>query len=127
MKTKSAILALLLTISSGFVLSQLSETSIRAIASTADQAELIKESSTLTKDEFFYYAEILVDKLLELEPNSPNLHYRKGFLRLKVQKDYTGAIPHLEKAVKNVSQNYDMYSHKENKAPIDAHFYLGQS
>lgn len=92
MKTKSAILALLLTISSGFVLSQLSETSIREIASTADQAELIKESSKLTKDEFFYFAEILVDKLLELDPNSPNLHYRKGFLRLKVQKDYKGVI-----------------------------------
>ncbi len=113
MKTKSAVLALLLTISSGFVLSQLSETSTREFASTADQAELIKESSTLTKDEFFYYAEIFVDKLLELEPNSPNLHYRKGFLRLKIQKDYNSAIPHLEKAVKNVSQNYDMYSHKE--------------
>jgi tetratricopeptide (TPR) repeat protein len=127
MKTKSAVLALLLTISSGFVLSQLSETSIREFASTADQAELIKESSTLTKDEFFYYAEIFVDKLLELEPNSPNLHYRKGFLRLKIQKDYNSAIPHLEKAVKNVSQNYDMYSHKEKKAPIDAHFYLGKS
>ena len=117
---------MLLTISSGFVRGQLSQDVVEEIKESKNVSKLLKQSSTLTKDEYLYYAKILADRMLELEPENTNFHFRKGFLMLEMRKDYIGAIPHLEKAVTNVSRKCDMYSHKETKSPTEAYFQLAQ-
>ena len=81
-------------------------------------------NSTLTQEGYLFYAEILADRLLEVNPQNPNYHYRKGFLMLEIRKDYEGAIPHFQLAIQDVSQNFDMYSHKETSSPPDAFYHL---
>lgn len=103
----------------------ITEPEVREMALSDNENELIMQASQLMQEGFSYYAEILVDKLLLLQPNSSNYNYRKGFLCLDIRKDYVTAIPFLEKAVLDTDINYDMYSSKEKSAAIDALFHLG--
>jgi len=82
------------------------------------------QNSTLMQEGYLYYAEILADRLLEITPQNPSYHYRKGFLMLKIRKDYEGAIPHFLQAITDINQNFDMYSHKETSSSPDAYFHL---
>lgn len=103
----------------------LTEQEVRDIAATGKEAEIVQKTSTFMQDGYLYYSEILADRLLEINPQNPNYNYRKGFLMLEIRKDYEGAIPHFQKAVQDISQNFDMYSAKETSSPPDAYFHLG--
>lgn len=107
-----------------FVFGQETETDVRTKALSMSEAQLLTEASMYTQDGFLYFAEILTDRLITFNPESANYNYRKGFLALQIRRDYTGAIPYLEKAVKSVSANYDMYSTREQDAPTDAIYHL---
>jgi len=124
MKISSVVLATLLIFSTSSFQAQVTEDMVREIARSTSQAELVRENSTLTQEGYLYYAEILADRLLELDPQSSNYHYRKGFLMLEIRKDYEGAIPHFVMATKDIDKNFDMYSAKERSAPPDALFHL---
>lgn len=102
------------------------ESGVRNIAKSESESSILSNCSMLTQEGYLYYAEILVDRLLEIQPNSPNYNYRKGFLVLELRRDYLTAIPHLHRATLNVDSNYDMYSTKEQSAPIDAHYHLAR-
>lgn len=102
------------------------ESGVREIAKSGSESTILNNSSMLTQEGYFYYAEILADRLLEIQPNNPNYNYRKGFLTLELRRDYLAAIPHLEIAVTKVNPNYDMYSTKEQSAPTDAHYHLAR-
>lgn len=103
----------------------ITEPEVREMAESANENQLVMQASNLMQEGYLYYAEILADRLLELNPNSANYNYRKGFLALQVRKDYVAAIPFLEKAVVDTDPNYDMYSPKEKSAAVDALFHLG--
>lgn len=105
-------------------MAQLTEYEVRQIAAGGNEAEIVMQTSTLTQEGFLYYALILAEKLVEINPQSANYNYRKGFLLLEVHKNYEDAIPHFEKAILDIDNNYDMYSHKETSAPPDAFFHL---
>jgi len=100
------------------------ELEVREKARNATEAQLLTETSMYTQDQFLYFAEILTDRLLTFNSQSPNYNYRKGFLVLKIRKDYMVAMRHLEIAITDISANYDMYSIKEKSAPADAYFHL---
>ncbi len=104
---------------------QMTEQEVRDMASSATEQELVVQSSTMMQERYYFHAEILVDKLLSMKPESPNYNYRKGFLSLEGRKDYITATPYLEKAVKSTDKNYDAYSVKETSAPLDAFYHLG--
>ena len=106
---------------------EITEPEVREMAASDNENQLIMQTSNLMQEGYSYFAEILVDRLLELQPNSANYNYRKGFLCLDVRKDYVTAIPFLEKAVVDTDPNYDMYSSKEKSAATDALFHLGTS
>ena len=122
MKIKNTITAVLL-FASTFAYSQ-TELEVREIANSGSEAQIVMQNSTLMQDGMLYYAEILADKLLTLNPQSSNYHYRKGFLALEIRKDYEAAIPHFVMATKDIDANFDMYSAKETSAPTDAFFHL---
>lgn len=103
------------------------EEGVRQIARSGSENTIVTNASMLTQEGIFHYAEILVDRLLEMQPNSPNYNYRKGFLILELRKDHVKAIPHLEIAVTKTELNYDMYSSNEKSAPVDAHYHLARS
>ena len=85
------ILYLFLIISS-FSSAQMTDQQIKAMVRTATEPELIIESSSLIIEKRLYQAEIVVDKLLELDPTNANYNYRKGFLLLNSNLDYKNAI-----------------------------------
>ena len=105
---------------------QLTETEVREMVANSTESQLVMQTSQMTQEGYLYYAEMAADRLLEINPESANYNYRKGFLMLDIRKDYAGAIPYLEKAKLDVDPNYDMYSHKEKSAAIDAIYHLAQ-
>lgn len=95
-----------------------------SLANNGTEQEILFESSNLLNENYLYLCEVLVDKLLEISPESCNYNYRKGYVLVASKMNYVDAIPYLEKAVKNTSKNYDLYSPKEKNASVDAIYLL---
>lgn len=110
----------------GLLNAQYTEYEVREMVANASEDELVVESSRMLQDNYYYFSEIVVDKLLELNPSSANYNYRKGFMILGSRHDFVAAKPFLEKAVADVDPNYDMYSSKEQSAPTDAYYHMAK-
>lgn len=109
-----------------FSFAQMTELEVRRLVKTAPEDELLVLSSQMIQENYLYQAEIVVDKLLQFDPNSCNYNYRKGFAVIGNSGDYERAIPFLEKAKEKIRQNYDMYSTNEESAPPDVFYHLGK-
>ncbi len=117
------ILYLFLIISS-FSSAQMTDQQIKAMVRTATEPELIIESSSLIIEKRLYQAEIVVDKLLELNPTNANYNYRKGFLLLNSNLDYKNAIIYFEKALPQADKDYDLFSITDTTCSNDIYYYL---
>lgn len=105
---------------------QLTELDVRRMVKDASEQELVIECSRMLQEDYYYFAEIIVDKLLQMNPQSSNYHYRKGFIMLDSRQDFEGAMPHLFMAIKETKKNYDMYSAGETAAAVDAYYHLAR-
>ncbi|MBP6089825.1 MAG: OmpA family protein [Crocinitomicaceae bacterium] len=123
MKTILSTLTILLSVN--LLFSQKTDEQVTEFTKTANELELVTESSRLIDEGYLYQAEIVVNALLNLKPDNANYNYRKGFLLLESRKDSKTALPFLLKAVSNNKKKYDAYSTKEISAPFDAFFHLG--
>lgn len=99
---------------------------INEILRNGSEADLVTESSILIQEGNLYQAGLMVDKLLEMKPNSPNYNYRKGYILLEMSFDFEAAQPLLEKACTQTSKKYDPFSKNETSSPIDSYFLLGK-
>jgi len=84
--------------------------------------------------EFFLMEEDYVDALGEYQKlltrghtNNANVNYRIGVCYLNIPGEKEKAIPFLEKAVGNITNNYKEGVWKETDAPEDAWLYLGNA
>jgi outer membrane protein OmpA-like peptidoglycan-associated protein len=66
-------------------------------------------------------------ELLEMDPENANINFKIGFCYLKANRNKPEALSYLEKAVKNVSRNYDDLNPFEKTAPNGAYYYLAQA
>lgn len=107
--------------------SQFNEMEIRKMAKTYSEQELVYESSTLLINNQLYFADILVDKLLEFKPENSNYNYRKGYVLLYSKNDAEKAIPYFQKATQHTAINFDLYSIHEENASVDVFFHLGKA
>jgi outer membrane protein OmpA-like peptidoglycan-associated protein/tetratricopeptide (TPR) repeat protein len=105
---------------------QYDEAKLRQIIATANEQDLVVENSRMLQEGYIHHANIVVDKLLEMNPESCNYNYRKGYILLDLSSDYIKALPLLEKAVARVDKNFDMYSANEKSAPTDVYFHLAR-
>ncbi|MEY3237905.1 MAG: hypothetical protein RI883_2006 [Bacteroidota bacterium] len=105
---------------------QLTEYEVRQMTQTATEDELLVESSRMLQEGYFYFSEIVIDRLLQLKPTSPNYNYRKGYIILDSRQDWIAAMPYLLIAITDIDKQYDMYSSKEKSAPTDAHYHLAR-
>jgi outer membrane protein OmpA-like peptidoglycan-associated protein len=105
---------------------QQTELDVRRYVKTASENDLVRESSRMMQENFFFFAEIVVDKLLKINTESANYNYRKGFILLESKHDFITAIPYLEKAVNDIDKNFDAYSASEKSAPTDVLYHLGR-
>ncbi|MDQ3192410.1 MAG: OmpA family protein [Bacteroidota bacterium] len=64
-------------------------------------------------------------ELHKMDSTNPNINFKVGFCLLKSNIRKNEAAGYLEKAVINVSPNYDDLNPFEKKAPVNAYYYLG--
>lgn len=105
---------------------QLTDEEVRDIARNAPEDELVRRSSEMIQQNYLYHAEFLVDRLLEIQPQSANYNYRKGFIVFTSRADYINGIKYFQNSVVEVKKNYDPYTTKESGAPYDAYYYLAK-
>jgi len=105
---------------------QLTDDEVRDLARNAPEDELVTTSSEMIQQNYLYHAEFLVDRLLEIKPQSANYNYRKGFIVFTSHADYVNGIKYFQKAVVEVKKNYDPYTVRESGAPYDAYYYLAK-
>ncbi|MDX2361455.1 MAG: OmpA family protein [Crocinitomicaceae bacterium] len=106
-------------------IAQLTEAEVRDMVNNASEQELVIQSSTMMQQNYYFLAEIIVDKLLTIKPESANYNYRKGFLIMGSRSDYIAAKPYLLKATENTDKNFDAFSVREESAPLDVYYHLG--
>lgn len=123
---KLRFLTLLLVLAPLFASAQFTEEQLRDFVATASTQDLIQQNSQMLMDGNFYQSIIIADKLLETDAQNANFNYRKGFALLNSQSDFTLPLPFLEIAGNNVTKNYDAFSAKEDKAPVDAIYHLAK-
>ena len=107
--------------------SQYTEIEVKNIISQASEQELVIECSRLLQENFFHYADLITDKLLEMNPESANYKYRKGFIELEMRHNYERAIELFSTSTGNIDKNYDMYSVKEGAVPADIFYHLARA
>lgn len=107
-------------------LSQYTVEEVNELVKNTSEPQLVVESSRMLQEDYYYFSEIVVDKLLSLKPESSNYNYRKGFIVLNSRNDFEKALKYLEIGAKSVKNNYDMYSAKETSAPSDVYYHLGR-
>lgn len=105
---------------------QVTEYEVRQMTQDASEQQLVVECSRMLQENYFFFAEIITDRLLQLNPNNANYHYRKGYIVLDSRQDFVTAMPYLVYASSKISKNYDMYSAKEDGAPQDVYYHLGR-
>lgn len=124
MKSTIILIALL---TSNLLLAQYDNKKVNELINRGNESDLVMESTVMIQDGYYYQAGMLVDKLLEMKPESSNYNYRRGFIYLEMSKDFEKAIPHLEKAVLKTTKKYDPFSTNEDSAPTDAYYHLGRA
>lgn len=105
---------------------QLTEHEVRQMTQTAGEEQLVVETSRMLQEGYFFFSEIVIDRLLQIDPKSANYNYRKGYIVLDSRLDWQAAMPYLITATTQISKNYDMYSPKEKGAPQDAYYHLAR-
>lgn len=66
-------------------------------------------------------------QLISENPDNANLNYRTGMCYLNIKGQKEKAIPHLEKAINDLTARYKEGNFKEEKAPYDAYFFLANA
>lgn len=102
------------------------EQGVKKLIEKSSELQLVKTCSMLSSEGYFYYASLITDRLLELNPSNTNYHYRKGFFLLEIDRDYNRALPYLLQASKKINQKADMFSTREQAAPTDILYHIGQ-
>tara|TARA_B100000508_G_scaffold118450_1_gene98631 strand:+ start:145792 stop:147873 length:2082 start_codon:yes stop_codon:yes gene_type:complete len=93
---------------------------------TATPREMIQKNTLMLMDGYYYQSIMIIDELLEDEPENSNYNYRKGYALFHIGADYTKAIPFFKKAEPNISKVYDMFSPNEDDAPVETYYYMGR-
>jgi outer membrane protein OmpA-like peptidoglycan-associated protein/tetratricopeptide (TPR) repeat protein len=110
-----------------FSFSQYTEEQLNQLLEKSSESELVTESSQMIQEGYYYQAGLLTDKLLRINPTSPNYNYRRAFIYMEMSRDFAKAIPLLEIAVQQTDKNWDAFSANEKSAPIDAFYHLGRA
>jgi tetratricopeptide (TPR) repeat protein len=121
---------LLVTLSfcySNLLSQQFSDEQIEDFINNAPEEELVEINTILNLEGSYNQARKVALKLLEYQPESSNYNFRAGYALINSSIDFNESKSYLEKAVENISKNYDMISKKEKGAPIDALYYMGKS
>ena len=105
----------------------LSKKQLKEVLENSTEKELVLFNTSLLLNKSYYHGFLTAEKLLEFNPKNPNYNYRAGYSLMKISDDYSKSIPYLEIAVRSLTNNYDMVSKRENKAPNESLFFMGKA
>lgn len=97
----------------------------------AQDSKQLKEA--FLDGEYFLSYESYIDalsfyqKIYDQNPENANINYKIGLCYLNIPGKKDLAIPYFEKAVLNITSDYKEGNYKEQKAPEDAMFFLGNA
>ncbi|MES2799444.1 MAG: hypothetical protein V4638_05475 [Bacteroidota bacterium] len=103
--------------------SQVDEASIDELIKNGSEQKLVSENSRYMQEDYFYFANKIAVKLIEINATSCNYNYRKGYGALYSEENPVKAKANFEIAIQNTSASYDAYSKKEKTAPYDAFYH----
>lgn len=118
---------IVLFITSFSVVAQFTDEQIEEFINNASQEELLERNTLISMEGNFHQAGMIAEALLEIDSMNANYNYRMGIALINSSSDFTKSVKFLERASKNTSKNYDVFSVKETAAPIDVLFHLGRS
>jgi outer membrane protein OmpA-like peptidoglycan-associated protein/tetratricopeptide (TPR) repeat protein len=122
------LLVLVLLLSTFSLKAQYSEPEVKNLIATATEKDLVVQSSRFLQENFYHFADLITTRLLEINPESGNYNYRKGFIELDMRQDYIKAIKYLTKAATYpIDKNYDIYTTREGAVPADVFYHLGRA
>jgi hypothetical protein len=102
-------------------------TTISLFAQEESFKEKFLEANTLIEEKLYHVALPLWLELQNEQPDNNNLNYKIGLCYIESQNQKSKALDYLTTAAKNVSNNYDPFSHAEKKAPIEVYYYLARA
>jgi len=109
-----------------FVFSQKQGAELTEFIAGAKEKALVKENTDQIMEGYFNNADLVANKLLEINSASYNYNYRKGYIYFMLNRNPKSVISYLSKGTGKTTKNYDVYS-KKNKASVDVFYYLGVS
>lgn len=89
--------------------------------------KLFQNAEIAFQYEDYLTAVAIYEQILHIDSTNSNAHFLAGYSYLKAMCCRRKAIEHLEKAVKNINENYREGLFRERKAPVLAYFLLGRS
>lgn len=102
-------------------------------------SQLIKSTDSNSFEKKYYNADAYIDdgnfqkaieiykNLLQTVPDNANINFKIGYCYIHTAQEKNKAIKYLEKAIKNITNDYNPNSYKETKAPLETYFYLGKA
>ena len=89
--------------------------------------EKFLEANTLIEEKLYHVALPLWLDLQKEQPDNNNINYKVGLCYIESKNQKSKALEYLNTAAKNVSKNYDPFSHTEKKAPKEVYYYLARA
>lgn len=89
--------------------------------------EKFTEANVLMDEQSFELALTVWLDLVEDEPENANVNYKLGYCYYQIPSQRKLGLPYLEKALSNISNNYDPNDPAIEKAPIETYFYLAKA
>lgn len=129
MLSKKTLLFLLVFIQASVLFSQrnLTPQQLADRMNTVNDGDKFDAGQQLMEQKQWMHALFIWKNMLEKNQNQANYNYLTGVCQLNLNLGKKDALPFLEKALKNVSKNYDPFDYLEDRAPLDLYFYLGKA
>ena len=129
MLSKKTLLFLLVFIQATVLFSQRKPTpqQLADRINTVNDDDKFDTGQQLMEQKQWMHALFIWKNMLEKNQDQANYNYLTGVCQLNLNLGKKDALPFLEKALKNVSKNYDPFDYLEDSAPVDLYFYLGKA
>lgn len=129
MLSKKTLLFLLVFIQASVLFSQrnLTPQQLADRMNTVNDGDKFDAGQQLMEQKQWMHALFIWKNMLEKNQDQANYNYLAGVCQLNLNLGKKDALPFLEKALKNVSKNYDPFDYLEDRAPLDLYFYLGKA
>lgn len=96
-------------------------------AFSGEYKQVFAQAESYFENENYTAALPLYKQLDSMQPGSENIAFKIGLCYLNSPTYKTKSIPYFEKAITNISSNYEMGVMSEKAAPLSTYYYLGKA